>query len=156
MKRNRFIEAYGAWSYLEKEMTPVKFKEMYGKYGDFDFEEWRLDSNKWEAEETTASWNLIESVDLGPYTELVPEIYWNIQEDRETVAFVSNPPQTDTLLLCPVKERLSAPSPTAKDVLVYSNETFMAIFENISDYGDSQSVSFTHTGPVHLFKKAER
>ena len=162
LKRNRFIEAYGAWSYLEKEMTPAKFKDMYGKYGDFDFEEWRLDLNKWEAEETAdeakkiASWSLGENVDLGPYTELVPEFSWDIQEDRETVAFVRKASPADTLLYCPVKERLSSPFPTAKDVLIYSNETYLAVFNEITDFGDSNDVSFIHNGPVLLFKKAER
>ena len=72
------------------------------------------------------------------------------------MAFVSKASPADTLLYCPVKERLSSPFPTAKDVLIYSNETYLAVFNEIFDFGDSNDVSFIHNGPVLLFKKAER
>ncbi|MBQ6087439.1 MAG: DUF4153 domain-containing protein [Bacteroidales bacterium] len=146
------LDARDVWNYLQREMGAEAFKEKYGLYGDFNnFMEWKLRPSEYG--EAVAVWNLEEPVDVGPYTELVPKTDWHLYEDREVVIFYKDSSKKDTLLVCPVKERLSSPNPSAKDILVYANDGYMVVFESISDYGDSPHLSFLQRGPIALFRK---
>ena len=148
------LNAYGAWSYLRKEMEPTSFRTKYGGYGDFDLQEWKLSRpyDKSDYGEPVEVWNLEEPVDVGSYTELIPDKGYHYFEDRDIAVFFRDATRKDTLLLCPIKERLKGPPLSAKDILVYSNDDYLAVFGSISDYGDTQSLSFS-SGAVSLFKK---
>lgn len=162
-------ECYGAWSYLYEQMDSTSFANAYGAYGDFELETWRIryarktvSPDPWEREidellddNPIKTWSLNQvkgDIGLAPYTSLVHE--YITQEDSLGIAFCDKVHQEDTLLYCPVRERLDKADENtpAEDILIYENGKYRAIFWIIRDYPDRPSNSLSGSMKV-LFKK---
>ena len=139
-------ESYGAWSYLKGQMDSTSFQQQYGAYGDFNFSNWnlRLVKNGGTMEEILEEvngpqpklWSMKDipgNIDLGPYTQIVHEVYK--QADSLGLAFCSESNHADTLLYCPVHERLdnTDENTSPKDILIYENGKYKAVFWIITD-----------------------
>ena len=158
-------DSYGAWTYLMGEMDPDAFKERYGQYGDYTLSQWTLRqakaghvSAKAIAELTGDGpkvWSLKEmdkDIDLGPYTQLVHRSF--TREDSLGIAFCTQPDFKDTLLYCPVRERLDAAdeNTSPEDILVYENGEYKAVIWIVRDYAGLSAHHNTNAVSV-LFKK---
>jgi len=141
-------ECYGAWTYLRAEMDSVSFNDAYGKYGDFELKTWRIreaknGSSQGEStviddlvppQPTVWSMKQVESdISLGDYTCLVHE--YSTKEDSLGIAFCDKVHPEDTLLYCPVRERLdrAGENTPAEDILIYENGKYKAVFWIITD-----------------------
>ena len=159
-----WLAADGAWSYLQREMGIPAFESRYGRYGTLAFSSWKVE----EARERIASgtpepeeglpettYELNAPVDLGAYTRLLsPGNYW-CYEDTAEVVFYADKTRKHELIRCKVTERLDTSSAAGgTDVLIYSNDNYLAVFERIVDYRNTSghSASFT-TGRKMLFSK---
>ena len=158
-------DSYGAWLYLMGEMDHDVFEERYGQYGDYTLNQWTLRqakaghvSAKAIAELTGDGpkvWSLKEmdkDIDLGPYTQLVHRSF--TREDSLGIAFCAQPDFKDTLLYCPVRERLDAAdeNTSPEDILVYENGEYKAVIWIVRDYAGLSAHHNTNAVSV-LFKK---
>lgn len=166
-------ESFGAWLYLKEQMDSTVFSQRYGSYGDYPFNRWELrvakqqDSSAssediWEKmnEELNGPqpkiWSMKDingEIDLGPYTQIVHEVYK--QTDSLGLAFCRESNHADTLLYCPVHERLKEADENtpAQDVLIYENGHYKAVFWIITDK-DGYPSKLINSMSV-LFKKPE-
>ena len=155
-------ESYGAWSYLKGQMDSTSFQQQYGSYGFFSFSDWRLrlaknGRTKEEIlEEVPKIWsmkNIHGNIDLGPYTQIVHEVY--TKADSLGLAFCSESNHADTLLYCPIHERLEKTDENtpAKDVLIYENGQYKAVFWIITDWNGYPSDLISSMSV--LFKRPE-
>ncbi len=141
-------ECYGAWSYLKSEMDSLSFANAYGAYGPFDLSTWEMIkaemSSSQDKSETAGqnvepqpvTWSLSEvvgDINLGDYTILVND--YSVTADSLGIAFRDKVHPEDTLIYCPVRQRLDAAGDDtpAEDVLVYENGRYKAIFCYIQD-----------------------
>lgn len=160
-------ESYGAWSYLKGQMDSTSFQQQYGAYGDFNFSNWnlRLVKNGGTMEEILEEvngpqpklWSMKDihgNIDLGPYTQIVHEVYK--QADSLGLAFCSESNHADTLLYCPVHERLKKAdvNTPVKDVLIYENGRYKAVFWIITDKNGYPSGLISSMSV--LFKRPEK
>ena len=99
-------------------------------------------------------------VDLGEYTRFLTDDEYHYYEDSSAAVFYEDADRKTELLRCEISERLSAFATEASQgsqidsaLLVYSNDRYLAIFEQITDYsGVDSPLSFT-TGRRMLFTK---
>lgn len=157
VKVQLYKRTYEAWDYLSDEMPPEQFQQLYGAYGEFDFRPWRLDAD-WDSmiESDDASvvvWELSEPLDVSDCRTLVPGSCYHYREDSLAAVFYRDDSRTDTLLYCPVYERLQEEDTVALHKLCYENAGYKAVFTLIKDRrASSGSVNFT-TGSRYLFQK---
>ena len=134
-------ECYGAWFYLQSEMDSVSFNNAYGQYGVFGLKTWEIRMAKNESKIPIAVddsfppkpklWSMDQvegDISLEPYTVLVHEYSEKI--DSMGVAFCDKANPEDTLLYCPVRERLDQADDNtpAQDLLIYENGKYKAVF----------------------------
>jgi hypothetical protein len=139
-------ESYSIWAYLKGQMDASSFNLRYGAMGDFEFDSYKLRSARGGRIIEPALveaigpqpklWSMKDihgNIDLGPYTQIVHEVYK--QADSLGIAFYSESNHADTLLYCPVHERLKKADDNtpAKDVLIYENGRYKAVFWIITD-----------------------
>jgi hypothetical protein len=133
-------ESYGAWLYLKGQMDSTAFSQHFGSYGDYQINLWDLRIAKQGKSQSYCPqpklWSMKDisgNIDLGPYTQIVHEVYK--QADSLGLAFCSESNHADTLLYCPVHERLkwADDNTPAKDVLIYENDRYKAVFWIITD-----------------------
>ena len=144
-------ESYGAWLYLKGQMDSTAFSQHFGSYGDYQINLWDLRIAKQGKSQSSIIsedvyeeingpqpklWSMKDipgNIDLGPYTQIVHEVYK--QADSLGLAFCSESNHADTLLYCPVHERLKKTDDNtpAKDVLIYENGHYKAVFWIITD-----------------------
>lgn len=161
-------ESYGAWKYLKEEMDSTSFLQRYGSYGEYQLNLWDLRVAK---QKGSSFENIIEdingpqpklwsmkdipgNIDLGPYKQIVHEVYK--QADSLGLAFCSESNHADTLLYCPVHERLENTdvNTSPKDVLIYENGKYKAVFWIITDKNGYPSNLLSSMSV--LFKKPEK
>jgi len=154
-------ESYGAWTYLKGQMDSTAFSQHYGSYGDYQINLWDLriaeQGNLQSNGPQPKLWSIKDvrgNIDLGSYTQIVHEVYK--QADSLGIAFCSESNHADTLLYCPVHERLQKAdeSTPAKDVLIYENGSYKAIFWIITDKNGYPS-NLINSMSV-LFKRPEK
>ena len=159
------VESYGAWAYLNDQMDSISFQQRYGTYGDFHFSNWALrvvinegttETILEEIKSQPIIWSLNDihgNIDIGPYTQIVHKVHK--QADSIGIAFCSESDHADTLLYCPVHEVLEKADETtpAKDVLIYENGTYKAVFWIIRE--NNQYPSGLKNSMSVLFKKPE-
>ena len=162
-------ESFGAWQYLKGQMDSTTFSQRYGSYGDYQLNLWDLrvakqnDLSSFEdiLKEINGPqpkiWSMKDipgNIDLGPYTQIVHEIYK--QADSLGIAFCSGSNHADTLLYCPVHERLKKADDNtpAKDVLIYENGRYKAVFWIITDKNGYPSGLISSMSV--LFKRPEK
>lgn len=144
-------ESYGAWLYLKDQMDSTAFSQHFGSYGDYQINLWDLRIAKQGKSQSSIIpediyeeingpqpklWSMKDipgNIELGPYTQIVHEVYK--QADSLGLAFCSESNHADTLLYCPVHERLKKADDNtpAKDVLIYENGRYKAVFWIITD-----------------------
>lgn len=154
-------ESYGAWTYLKGQMDSTAFSQHYGSYGDYQINLWDLRIAKQGNSQSNCPqpkhWSIKDApgnIDLSSYTQIVHEVYK--QADSLGLAFCSESNHADTLLYCPVHERLQKAdeSTPAKDVLIYENGSYKAIFWIITDKNGYPS-NLINSMSV-LFKRPEK
>lgn len=160
--------AYGAWRYLEREMGNAAFEARYGQYGTLMFDEWRLREEKGRVtdppvleEGEMKSHFLSGHVDLGDYTRYLDSGEYHYYEDSSVAIFYADETRTTELLRCEIVSRLEAldqaddPAAQADSaLLVYRNDQYLAIFEQITDYRTVRdSPLFFTTGRRMLFTR---
>ena len=151
--RKILLDAFESWMYLQYEMGEEALKKRYEAYGgEFNFD-------KWDAEgrgdgTLKAEWTLKEPVELQEYTEWIPESACHYYHDKVKVVFYRDATRQEVLLECPIRERLDAAEEgvAPEEVLVYRNETYLAVFPEITDYGMNQSPPF-YIPSYQLFRK---
>ena len=86
---------------------------------------------------------------------MAPRILYHYYEDGEKAVFYKDKSRKEILLDCPVRERLDAAAEDTvpEQVLVYRNETYLAVFPSITDYGRDQRPSFIVVPNVQLYRK---
>lgn len=144
-------ESYGAWTYLKGQMDSTAFSQHYGSYGDYQINLWDLRIAKQGNPRSSINygdileeingpqpklWSMKDvpgNIDLGSYTQIVHEVYK--QADSLGLAFCSENNHADTLLYCPVHERLKKAdvNTPVKDVLIYENGRYKAVLWIITD-----------------------
>lgn len=144
-------ESYGAWLYLKDQMDSTAFSQHFGSYGDYQINLWDLRIAKQGKSQSSIIpediyeeingpqpklWSMKDipgNIDLGPYTQIVHEVYK--QADSLGLAFCSESNHADTLLYCRVHERLKKADDNtpAKNVLIYENGRYKAVFWIITD-----------------------
>ena len=152
-----FHEAFGVWEHLRREMDEEAFQARYGAVGDFVAMNCSLIGLSVEPEDP--AWVVLPGrVDLERYRHFVPAAFYRYYEDGEVAIFFADESKRDTLLVCPVLERLAQWAETAEpqesdawNVLVYRNERYMAVFGKISP-SDGKVYHF-RTGAHSLFAK---
>ena len=160
--------ADGAWTYLRRELSSDTFEERYGKYGRLEFDSYRLERAQEKLQEGDSpvtdgemvSHFLSGHVDLGDYTRFVTDDEYHYYEDASAAVFYADSDRETELLRCEISERLSAcaaeasqGAPADSALLVYHNDRYLAIFEQVTDYsGVDSPLSFT-TGRRMLFVK---
>ena len=159
-------ESYGAGRYLKNELDSTSFKERYGAYGEYHINLWDLRVAKKTGSQITEDdveeligpqpkvWSIKDisgTIDLGPYRQIVHEVYK--QADSLGVAFCSESNHADTLLYCPVHERLMKADENTppEEVLIYENDNYKAVIWIITDK-DGYPVRLINSMSV-LFKK---
>ena len=135
VRSKKIEECFSAWSYLRGQMDTASFNRAYGAYGKFGLESEEV----WDEDSFTTVWSIEQvegDINLGPYTCLVHE--YSLDEDSVGIAFCDKANPADTLLYCPVRERLDRAGETTpvEDVLVYENGKYMAIIWWIKDTHD--------------------
>ena len=162
-------ESFGAWQYLKGQMDSTTFSQRYGSYGDYQLNLWDLrvakqnDLSSFEdiLKEINGPqpklWSMKDipgNINLGPYTQIVHEVYK--QADSLGLAFCSESNHADTLLYCPVHERLENTdvNTSPKDVLIYENGKYKAVFWIITDKNGYPSNLLSSMSV--LFKKPEK
>ena len=160
-------ESYSIWAYLKGQMDASSFNLRYGAMGDFEFDSYKLRSARGGRIIEPALveaigpqpklWSMKDipgNIDLGPYTQIVHEVYK--QADSLGLAFCSESNHADTLIYCPVHERLKKADDNtpAKDVLIYENGRYKAVFWIITDKNGYPS-SLINSMSV-LFKRPDK
>ena len=160
-------ESYSIWAYLKGQMDASSFNLRYGAMGDFEFDSYKLRNARGGRIIEPALveaigpqpklWSMKDihgNIDLGPYTQIVHEVYK--QADSLGIAFCSGSNHADTLLYCPVHERLKKADDNtpAKDVLIYENGRYKAVFWIITDKNGYPS-SLINSMSV-LFKRPDK
>ena len=133
-----FRSALPVWNYLRSEMDKDAFQARYGALGDFQAVENARSASDRELV-VDSEWIVLPGrVDLGRYSHYVPRDGYHYAEDGETAVFFADASKQDTLLVCPVRERLEAfaaacdaAEAAPENVLIYSNERYMAVFDRI-------------------------
>lgn len=145
LRCQKIISAQESWSYLHENMPEARFKARYGALGDdFHLERWRIRDAEY------VEWRLQGPVNLEGYPLMLPNSCYSSYEDDQNVVFYADDSKTDTLICCPVKERLDAENPTAESVLVYRNGRYAVVFGWITDWG-KDAVNRFGTGAVRVF-----
>ena len=152
-----FHEAFGVWEHLRRKMDEEAFQARYGAVGDFVAMNCSLIGLSVEPEDP--AWVVLPGrVDLERYRHFVPAAFYRYYEDGEVAIFFADESKRDTLLVCPVRERLAQWAETAEpqesdawNVLVYRNERYMAVFGKISP-SDGKVYHF-RTGEHYLYAK---
>jgi hypothetical protein len=145
-----FRSALPVWNYLKGEMDKDAFQARFGALGDFQaVENARFASDRELV--VDSEWIVLPGrVDLGRYSHYVPRDGYHYTEDGEAAIFFADTSKRDTLLVCPIRERLEAfaaardsaetvPGTAPRDegaaapenVLIYSNERYMAVFDRV-------------------------
>lgn len=148
-------EASESWIYLQQEMDYQALKERYEEYGgQFHFSQWEA-AQKTLRTEPLKIWKQTTPVPLGDFTEWLPDSSYHYYEDGEKAVFYKDKSKKEILLECSVRERLDAAGDDTapEQVLVYRNETYLAVFPSIKDYGRDQSPSFIVVPNVQLYRK---
>lgn len=160
-------ESYSIWAYLKGQMDASSFNLRYGAMGDFEFDSYKLRSASGGRIIEPALveaigpqpklWSMKDihgNIDLGPYTQIVHEVYK--QADSLGISFCSESNHADTLIYCPVHERLKKADDNtpAKDVLIYENGRYKAVFWIITDKNGYPS-SLINSMSV-LFKRPDK
>ena len=107
-----------------------------------------------EKVESIHVWNLndiTEPIDLGEYTIFVPPVRYHYYEDSEVAVFYKDSTRTEELLRCEIRKALDAPGEDPLPRLVYKNDSYLALFDEISDI-NNEDVSFL-TLQISLFRK---
>ena len=152
-----FHEAFGVWEHLRRKMDEEAFQARYGAVGDFVAMNCSLIGLSVEPEDP--AWVVLPGrVDLERYRHFVPAAFYRYYEDGEVAIFFADESKRDTLLVCPVRERLAqwaeVAEPQESDawyVLVYKNARYMAVFGRISP-SDGKVYHF-RTGEHYLYAK---
>ena len=76
-------------------------------------------------------YTLTDTVSLDGYTRLLPSSSYHYYEDRSVAIFYADDSREEELLRCEIAARLGSSDP---EKLVYRNEKYLAVFEEISDY----------------------
>lgn len=158
-------ESYGAWSYLKGQMDSLSFAQRYGTYGDYPLNVWDLRMAKKEDPTTEEEQPAVElklwsmkdvskDIDLGAYTQIVPKFYKHA--DSLGLAFCREDDPADTLLYCPVRERLQKADDNTpvEDVLIYENGRYKAVFWIITNKNGTPS--HLASSMCVLFKKPQK
>lgn len=155
-----YEDCLSSWLYLMSNMDTAAFKARYDRYGEFNISAIRaLQLGEGQAVATASRpgtisrnlWSLSDlerDIDLGPYTLFVTD--YAVKEDSLGVAFVSG---TDTLLYCPVLDRLDKADLVTplEYMLEYENGMYKGILSVVIDYRKR----YTPTNPrTYLFKIA--
>lgn len=120
-----------AWTYLKGHMSPKAFEKRYGAYGRLSFQNWKWEEAVRQNDVEKAVYTL-EEFDLGAYTVLIPDcLYISYKDDNQSVIIQSSIGENETLLVCPIQERLAQKGQDT-DVLVYKNDRYMAVFSEIT------------------------
>jgi hypothetical protein len=137
-----WITASEALKYLREEMPKEKVDAIEEQYGKMVF-------SKYKIPEPAADGNddlfhsgfhyysidfLASPIDIGEYTEVMAADAYYFDYDGEKATFYSDSHRGKVLLECDVAKRLDIVGASPDDVLVYSNEGYMAIFSSISDH----------------------
>lgn len=151
--RQTLMEAYESWQYLYREMKTEDLKKRYETYGGF------FKFNRSQAEgacsyEPEAIWTIKAPLSLEDYSEWLPKSAYHYYEDAQKVIFYRDKTKREVLLECPIREQLDAANEDTlpEKVLIYRNETYLAVFPEIRDYGRNQSPSFI-IPHLQLFRK---
>lgn len=107
-----------------------------------------------EKVESIHVWNLndiTEPIDLGEYTIFVPPSRYHYYEDSDVAIFYKDSTRTDELLRCEIRKALDSPGEDPLPRLVYKNDNYLALFDEISDI-NNEDVSFL-TLRISLFRK---
>ncbi len=153
LKKN-WMQVADALHYLNVRMRAADYEKRYAAYGKCPVS-FRRDGTVFKKHKDGVEHELAERVDLGDYTVLIPSSEFSSFEDSVCFCFLSVD-RADTLLRCDILERLNAEVPD-RQLLVYENGKYKAIFKEIVDYrgpGDIPAYNFTTTGAL-LFKKTE-
>lgn len=153
-----WITASEAYKYLQDELPKSKADEMEEQYGRMFFSKYKIPQPAGNEEEQGGvgfhyySIDYLRSpIDISEYTEVMPEESYYYDSDGLKAIFYADYHRNEVLLECDVDSRLDIVGATADDVLVYSNENYMAIFGSLSEY-DMQDNRFT-VGNKILLKK---
>ena len=162
LRSKRVAECHDIWRYLKGQMDSTAFLERLGGYGDFAFHPWRLSRARDAMKDSTAAksreiraWSLSQdidrTVDLGPYTQLVPT--YRISGRDGGLVFSWNEVE---LLSCPIRERMdhAGEATLPEDILIYENGQYKAVFWELEDCGE-RFVSTTGFPKAALFKKPD-
>ena len=157
--------ASGAWTYLLREMPYEAFVARYEEYGKIDFDPYLVERTREDQREGNTPMTVGEMVlhylsghvDLGDYTRFVMDDEYHYYEDSSAAIFFADADRKTELLRCEITERLAAyaseDAPADSSLLVYRNDRYLAIFEQVTDYtGADSPLSFT-TGRRMLFTK---
>ena len=107
-----------------------------------------------EKVESIHVWNLndiTEPIDLGEYTIFVPPSRYHYYEDSDVAIFYKDSTRTEELLRCEIRKALDAPGEDPLPRLVYKNDSYLALFDEISDI-NNDDLSFL-TLRISLFRK---
>ena len=156
LMKDAWLAADGAYTYLQKNISKKEFKDLYGNLGVNNFRKWRLDAPVEESSREVNSWSLAAldgPLDLGGYTQLVPDTQYHYYEDSKVAIFYKDDSKDEVLLECNIREMLDSTEADVMERLVYRNGSFMAVFGTIKDMrGPRDAVSF-NTSRVMLFRK---
>ena len=144
-----------ALHFLKVRMRAADYEKRYAAYGECPVS-FRRDGTAYKKHKEGVEHWLVESVDLGDYSVLVPSSGYTFFEDSVYFCFLSGDQAMDTLLRCDILERLNAEVPD-QQLLIYENERYKAIFKGITDYrgpGNNPAYNYKTSGAM-LFKKPE-
>ena len=152
-----FMKADDIYAYLKENMDPAAFEASYGQYASVIEERKQSATFRQEEDHSEVPRWLVpkDPVDVGDYTEYIPASIYRITQDSLEVVVYSKETEEE-LLHCPVADRLSihnsdSTGVSIEDLLVYKNDQYMAIFEEMS-VKVSGDVPFAMLG-LSLFKK---
>lgn len=163
LRARAYIRAYGAYNYLRCEMDTEDFTQRYGAYGELAFNDYLIDlDNILEvAVRPDIDYELTGSVDLGEYTQYMPENSYMPPVYDGTDIIVMDKNEKDTLICYDVARRLAdlkkidgTEEMAARHVLTARNGTYMLVSNHINMSGDT-TVAYI-LGNVQLFKKPEK
>ena len=156
VRKEAWLAVDGAYAYLQKSLSKKEFKDLYGDLGENQFREWRLDAPVEGSSREVNSWSLAAldgPLDLGGYTQLVPDTQYHYYEDSKVAIFYKDDSKDEVLLECNIREMLDSAEADVRERLVYRNGSYMAVFGSIKDMrGPRDAVSF-NTSRVMLFRK---
>lgn len=165
VRSDRVENCHSIWTYLKDQMDSTAFAERLGGYGDFSFKGWELRRakdalSKTPSVPTVRKWSLSDSgreaVDLGPYTQWVPQFYVMPYNDSCVVIY-RFPGTQEELISCPVRDRLNQADDATlpEDVLIFENGRYRAVFSEIVDNGPGKHFGEIERKDIMLFKKPD-